>query len=259
MAEPRINTTNQLKQYIMRKLGYPAHTIEITDEQLDDAINDTIDDYLQFAYSGYNERYFPVRLIENVQEYLLPYDVYSVLGVYDNQMSMIGANMPSNLFSINQFIAADLYRPGVAKIDLVGYEMIQQLTASIDLVFAKKKTFDFNCVSKILHFHGQVNQDETVFIHVYRFLDLDSTPLTAGGNIHVEDNIYNERWVKRMCTARAMLQWGTNIGLKYQGSILPNGGNINGQGIIDRATADMEALTAELHDRYELPVDFMVG
>lgn len=259
MAEPKINTTNGLKQYILRKLGYPVHTIEITDEQLTDAIDDTIDDYCQYAYSGVMERYIPVSLVENIQDYLLPYDVVAVLGVYDANMSMIGSNLPSNLFSINQFIAADLYRPGVAKIDLIGYEMINQLTATIDLVFAKKKTFDYNSISKILHFYAQVTANENAIIHVYRKINLDTTELTAGSQIHAEDNIYNDRWVKRMCVAKSMLQWGKNIGLKYQGSVLPNGGSLNGQGIIDMANAEIQKLEEELHSSYELPPDFFIG
>lgn len=259
MAQPKINTTNGLKQYILRNLGVAGHTIELTDDNLTDAIDDTIDDFIMYAYAGTMERHIPVQLVAGVQEYLLPYDVMAVTTVNDANMTMIGANMPSNLFSINQFIAADLYKPGAAKIDLIGYEMINQMTSTIDLIFAKKKSFDFNSVSKILFLHGKVAEDEKVILTVYRNLDLDSTPLTAGVDIHAEDNIYNERWIKRMSTARAMKLWGINIGLKYQGSILPNGGNINGQGIIDRADKEIEALTLELHDTYRLPTDFFIG
>jgi len=256
--EPRIQTTNGLKQYILRKLGIFGHTVELTDENLEDAINDTVDDWLQYAYSGVNERYYPIQLVGGVQDYLLPYDVFSILACYDANMSSIGANLPSNLFSLNQFIAADLYRPGVAKIDLLGYVEIQMMTDSLDLVFGKKKTFDFNCVSKILHFHAQVPQDEKVILHCYRKLDLNQTPLSAGSTIDAEDNIYNERWVKRMAEARAMMQWGVNIGLKYQGSILPNGGQMNGQGIITMADQKIKELEQELQ-RYELPTDFFIG
>jgi hypothetical protein len=259
MASPRIQTLGGLKQYILRKLGYPLHQIEITDDQLDDAISDTLDDYTQCAYAGVTERFVGVQLLKGVQDYVLPYSVFAVLSVNDSTMSMIGANMPSNMFSLNQFIAADLYKPGVAKIDMVGYEMIQQMTASLDLIFAKKQTFDFNSISKILHIHGNITDDTKVVMQVYQKLELDTTPVSAGASTYEEEKIYDDKWVKRMCTARAKLQWGVNIGLKYQGSVLPNGGSINGQGIIDMATAEIEALTAELHDVYELPIDFFIG
>jgi hypothetical protein len=140
----RIQSVGGLKQYILRKLGYPLHQIEITDEQLQDAIEDTLDDYTQFAYAGFIERYVPMQLVAGIQNYVLPYPVFGVLGVYDGQGTMMGASQPSNLFSINQFIAADLYKPGVAKIDILGYELLNQMISTMDLVFSKKVTFDFN-------------------------------------------------------------------------------------------------------------------
>ena len=259
MATPKIKSTGELKQYILRKLGYPFHQIEISDEQLQDAIDDTLDDYVQFAYSGTIERYVPIQLLDGVQNYILPYSTFAVLSVNDANMSMIGANVPSNMFSLNQFIAADLYRPGVAKIDILGYELINQMTATLDMVFAKKISFDYNSISKILHLHAVPALDTKVIIQVYEKLDLKGTPVSAGASTYEEENIYNEPWIKRMATSRAKLQWGNNIGLKYQGSVLPNGGTINGQGVIDQGTAEIEALTAELHSIYELPIDFMIG
>lgn len=259
MASPKIKSLGELKQYILRKLGYPVHVIEITDEQLQDCIDDTLKDFTQVAYAGVIERYLPLTLLDGVQDYIMPYPIFAVLSVNDANMSMIGANMPSNMFSINQFIAADLYRPGVAKIDLIGYEQIQQMTATIDLIFGKKQTFDFNSVSKILHLHGVVTGTTKVIVQVYQKMDLETTPVSAGATRYEEENIYDERWFQRMCTARAKLQWGINIGLKYQGSVLPNGGNLNGQGIIDMATTEIENLTTELNDVYALPVDFFIG
>ena len=261
--QPKINSVNGLKQYVLRRLGHPVHQIEITDDQLQDAIDDTLDDYRMYAYSGVVERFLPIKLMKGIQEYLLPYSVFAVINVADANMSMLGASLPSNLFSINQFIAADLYRPGVAKIDLLGYDMINQLTAGMDIVFGRKKTFDFNSISKILYFHGTVMADENVFIQVYQKLDLEKTPdptLDQNAPVrYLEENVYNEPWIKRMTTARAKLQWGINIGLKYQGSVLPNGGTLNGQGIIDQAEAEIEKLTEELHTAYELPIDFFIG
>jgi hypothetical protein len=258
MATPKIQSVGGLKQYVLRKLGYPVHTIEITDEQLQDAIDDTLDDYLLFAYSGVQDRHVPIQFLDGVQDYVLPYNVFAVLSVNDANMSMMGAGQPSNLFSMNQFIAADLYRPGVAKIDLMGYELINQMTASMDIIFGKKQTFDYNSISKVLHLHATPHGDNKAVMQIYQKLDLTGTPI-SGSTRYEEENIYDDRWVKRMVTERARLQWGTNIGLKYQGSVLPNGGTINGQGIIEMAEKNIEALTTELHETYEMPTDFFVG
>lgn len=255
----RITSSNALKQYVLRKLGYPAHQIEVTDEQLDDCIYDALQLYTQKAYSGTLERYVPIQLIKGIQDYIMPYSVFSVLSVNDSQMSMIGANAPSNMFSINQFIAADLYKPGVAKIDIIGYELINQMTSTLDMVFAKKQTFDYNSISKILHLHATPAENANVIVNLYQKLELTTTPSSGGYVSYEEENIYDDRWFKSYVTALTKKQWGVNIGLKYQGSILPNGGTLNGQGILDSAETEIEKLLEELETTYTLPCDFMVG
>jgi len=130
---------------------------------------------------------------------------------------------------------------------------------SIDLIFGKKQTFDFNSISKILHLHGNVAENTNAIIQTYQKLDLETTPVSSGAFSYHEENIYNEKWIKRMAVARAMRQWGINIGLKYQGSVLPNGGSINGEGIITMGETQIEKLLAELDSDFTLPIDFFVG
>lgn len=262
MAEPKIYSRSVLKQYMLKKLGAPVVNIEITDDQLDIAIDDTIEDYTQNAYAGVVERYIPTTLLEGVHDYILPYDIFAVLAVHSVSLLGIGTGgqgaVASNMFSLNQFVAADLYKPGVAKIDMIGYEMINEMIETMNIVFSSRVSFDFNSVTKVLHVPSENISDPKCILQVYRKLDLTRTsdPLSAGR--YLEENIYDERWVKRMCTARAQAQWGRNL-MKYSGSVLPNGGSLNAQWIYDEGKAEVERLTQELQDMYVLPIDFMVG
>ena len=268
MALPRISSKDALKSYILRQLGGDANNIELTDDNLEDSISDTLDDYLPRAYSGVIERYIPVQLLDGIQDYQLPYPVFAVIGVHDSTGTMMGTSMPANLFSMNQFIAADLYRPGAAKIDVMGYELINQMVSTLDLIFAKKLTFDYNSITKKLHLFATPAVDTKVIIHTYQKLDMESTPVTSttydvSGNPiysvrYQEENIYNERWIKRMAVAKAQLQWGKNL-QKYTGSILPNGGTLNGEFIYTEAKDMIEKCMTELHEEFELPTDFFVG
>jgi hypothetical protein len=260
MAEPKIYSVTLLKEYILKKLGSPVINIEITDEQLQLAIDDALDDYMPRAYSGVQERYLPIKLIEGVSDYILPYNIFAVVEVATQQMAGIGQGLPSNMFSLNQFIAADLYRPGMAKIDLLGFEMINEMVASLEVIFSNRHTYDFNSISKILHIHGNLPQDTPAIIKVFEKMDLTATPMPAVNGIgrYAEENIYNERWIKRMSTARAQKQWGWNL-IKYNGSVLPNGGTLNGQFIYDNAEVAIDKCMEELHLEFELPTDFFVG
>ena len=258
MAEPKIYSVLQLKDYILKELGSPVVNIEITDDQLQLAIDDTLDDYLPRAYSGVQERYIPIKLVEGVNDYILPYSVFAVIEVNTQQLAGIGQGLPSNMFSLNQFIAADLYRPGMAKIDLLGFEMINEMVASLEVIFSNRQTFDFNSISKILHIHARLPQDEPAILKVYQKLDLAGTPMDNQQGRYAEENIYNERWIKRMCIAKAKKQWGWNL-IKYQGSVLPNGGTLNAEKIYEEGKLEIEQYMKELHEEFELPTDFFIG
>ena len=172
MSEPKIHSVDGLKSYILKKLGSPVVNVELTDDQLQLVIDDTLDDYIPRAYSGVQEKYVPIKLLAGIQDYLLPYDTFAVIEVNTQNSSSFAQGSVSNLFSMNQFIAADLYRPGMAKIDMLGFEMINEMVASLDVIFSKKETFDYNSISKILHIHSKIDADTPAIIKSFEKLDL---------------------------------------------------------------------------------------
>ena len=255
MSVPYVKSINELKQFILRHLGSPVVEIEITDDQLTDCITETIDEYLPVAYSGVVERHIPITLLPGYNEYILPYSVFVVTGIHSVDMQGIGNSVPSNLFSINNFIAADLYKPGTAKIDLIGYEAINEMISTMNLMFSRKISYDFNSISKVLHLFAE-NNGENIIIQCFKKLDIEGTPVSGGK--YAEENIYNERWIRDMAVAKSQLQWGKNI-LKYSGSILPNGGTLNGDFIYNEAKEAIDKLMVRLQEEYTLPIDFMTG
>jgi hypothetical protein len=259
---PKIQSKGQLKEYILRKLGSPVINIEITDEQLDDAIDDTIEYFFKNGgIGGMLERYVPITLLKGVQNYILPYDVYAVMAVHSTEMGGIANSAPSNIFSINQFIASDLYR-GSGKIDLLTYEMTNQMLATLNIVFTRKITFDYNCISRVLNlFEIPTLDHENVMLHVYRRNIPYYEPNPAFRNDPTESeeieftNLYNELWIRKMSTERARLQWADNLS-KYAGSQLPDGLNLDVPTIMNRANESILKLEEEFE---ELPVDFMIA
>ena len=72
-----------------------------------------------------------------------------------------------------------------------------------------------------------------------------------------ENNVYDIKWIKQMAVEKSRYQWATNM-MKYSGSVLPNGGNLNVDGILNEAKENMEKLRDSL-DSYSLPPDFFCG
>lgn len=255
---PRIQTKKQFKDYILRQLGSPVVNIEITDDQLDDVIDNALELFMQQAYSGVVERFVKLDIVEGQQSYMLPYDTFAILEIKGYEMGGIANTVPSNIFSMSQFIASDLYR-GVGKIDLLSYEITNEFLATLDLMFSKKFTFDFNCVSKELFLYEKPPINQPVLVHTY----LKNVPTYVNnpivGQPPIEGtNLYNELIVKNLATAYARRQWADNL-MKYNGSALPNGLVIDVPSISARAEADILKYETEIEEVYSLPCDWMIG
>lgn len=251
--QPRIKSKAELTQYILRKLGAPVINIEVTPEQIDDAIADTLEDFLPRAYSGMNERFVGLQLIAGQTEYTLPYAVYAVLGIWNNNIGDFSTSS-TDMFSANQFIAADIFGGNLKNVDMLTYSLTQAHIETMGLVFGKRITFDFNCTTKKLYVHEPPKTNFFTVMQYYIQTELNEDP----GTQQELSNLYDNRWIKRMATERTRYQWGENLS-KYQGSVLPNGMTLNGEGIKATADANMEKLMQELHDEWELPVDFFIG
>lgn len=268
---PKIYSKTKLKEYIFRKLGHPVVNIEITEDQLDDVIAEVLDTFIPRAYSGTYESYIPLTIQPAIQSIQLPFDVFAVLDVASSSIGGIGTSGASpsvNPFHINQFIAADL-NTGTGKVDMISYEMTFQMIATMNLLMGKRIMFEFNTHSRFLNLHDTITSPTSVFLKVFRrlipkeSLQLNpnynpADPLSPQHILVEETNIYDNIWVRNMSVEKARLQWSVNM-MKYEGSVLPNGGSINVSGIRDMAEHKIETLMNELYNEWELPADFMIG
>jgi hypothetical protein len=259
----KVPTKASLKQYILAKLGSPVIQIELTDEQLDFCIDDTMEMYYQTATGGMLERYIPIQLLTGIQSYVLPNDIFSVLDVHSVRYGGISHSAPANIFSINQYVASDLYR-GSGKIDLLTYELTNNMLASLELILTKKHSFDFSPANRTIHLFEIPKGDENVVLQVYRRnvpVDVPNPDYTIGGTepeFIESSNIYSEMIVRKIATEKARYQWATNL-LKYSGSQLPNGLQLNVDGILAESKENLTKYEEELHQRWSTPVDFFIG
>ena len=255
---PRIQTKQHLRDYILRQLGSPVVNIEITQDQLDDAIDNALELFMTNAFSGVVEKYLTLSVEAGKQEYELPYDVYAILKVMNKSKTGFASGSTDNIFSMGQYIASDLYR-GLGKVNLLSYELTNQLIATIDDMFNVKVSYDFNVVSKILRLHEIPTADETMMLHCYVKNVPTYTTNPVQGEPDIEStNIYNELIVRNLATSYGRRQWADNLS-KYAGSALPNGLNIDVPTLMNRANEDVLKYETELHECYEIPPMFIVG
>lgn len=252
-SSPIIRTRQDLRNYVKRQLGWPVINIEIHDSQIEDAINEAHAEFIPYAYDGVNLKYLPLEITDATGVYTLPYNVQSVTGVYITDNVDFQATY-SDMFSINYYLANDILRGGIGKIDLVTIELTQQFVETMGIVFGKKISWDYNAITKELTIIAQPYQWEgskKVFLEYYRSIDYDP----KSTDVHY---IYDVKWIQQYASALARRQWAYNM-MKYEGSVLPNGLTLNATGILQEAKEAITELKEQLHDEWEYPVDFFVG
>ena len=76
-----LTTKDQLKSYILRQLGNGVNRIELTDAQLDDAIDNAITYFEQEVDGGVEEKILIIPIMEGLQEYYLAPEVMGIMEV----------------------------------------------------------------------------------------------------------------------------------------------------------------------------------
>lgn len=255
---PLLQTKQDLATYILAQLGDGVLNVELTDAQIYFAIDNAVELYMQNAYSGTIERFSPLQIVAGQVDYILPYEVFAIISIRTQEMGGITNSAPSNIFSMNQFIASDLYK-GSGRIDLLTYETTNELLSTLDIMFSKKVTFDFNCISKVLHLFEIPIASETAMVQCYIKNVPTYTTNTVSGEPDIESsNIYNELILRNLATSYARKQHAINL-LKYEGSVLPNGLTLNASAILSLANEEVIKYEEQLINMYSLLPDFYIG
>lgn len=249
-----ITCREDLKNYCLRKLGYPALQINVTPEQIEDRIDDAIEVYWEFHHEGSYLDFVSRPLTQqeiDTKEFEVGEWVYQVLGVMMLGNEYSDFNLEYQAFMQNlgtQFmIMGDGYPPGGG---LSSYTVSQSYLSMVRDFFSREKRIQFNQQHNKIRIHSSMDPfkaGDYLVLEVYRFSDPNTYRQT-----------WNDPWLKEYTTALIKKQWGQNM-LKYSGFTLPSGITLNGRDIYQDALTEIEQLEADLFSKKSTPPDFFVG
>ena len=239
----KINTKESLISYIRRKLGEPILRVELTDDHLDDIIDEVITKFSEFAYDGQDIRHMLIPIFSGVKEYKLDSRISSVMNLKVKrtgvQFNIIeGFSIPAGYNVVSSNLADTL--------KVSDFETTLAKMSYYDYLFDLVPNYSFNSNNKLLVFHEDMSAYDKAIIEVA----LEYEPAS-------NDMIFNHPWIKDMCVAEAKIQWGTNTG-KYSGSLI-NGMSINYENIKSDGKEDRDRLNEELLSRWSPPLGVVVG
>ena len=280
MAKPA--SRQELIDYSLRQLGAPVLEINISDEQVDDLVDDALQYFQERHFDGIERMYLKYQFTQgdidrgrakgttevgivtttgtstNISGYgtttsnfyetsnfiQVPETVVGIEKIFKFDTSSISGGM----FSIKyQLFLNDLYF--FNSVELLQYQMTKRYLEDIDFLLTTDKQIRFNKRQDRLYLDidwSSVSAGEFLVIDCYRTLDPNDYA-----------RVFNDSFLKRYFTANLKRQWGQNL-IKFQGVKLPGGVELNGRQIYDDAMNDLTIIREQMSNTYEIPpLDFI--
>lgn len=253
MATP--TSRSQLKDYCLRKLGFPVIDINVDDDQLEDRIDDALQKFRDYHYDGTEEIYLAhaVTAGDVSNNYITVADsiigVSRVLPISSGSISS-DSQQGFNIFDINyQIRLNDFYN--LLSSSYTYYVIAREHLAMLDMIITGELPFKYNKkVNQI-----QIQMDWANRVAVGDYLAFEAVRIVDPDTYN---KVFNDSWLKEYTTALFKEQWGSNL-KKYGNFVLPGGMVINGQQIYDEAVVELKELDEKLRDVYESPPQMLVG
>lgn len=253
MATP--TSRSELKDYCLRKLGFPVIDINVDDDQLEDRIDDALAKFRDFHYDGTESIYLAIKADGTLAAnnyYDLPNNIIGVTRVLPVTGQSISSNAASgfNIFDINyQIRLNDFYN--LTSSSYVYYYIAREHLEMLNMITVGEIPFEYNRKVNRLQLHSKISNkatsDDYIVLEAFRIVDAATYT-----------KVFNDQWLKEYTTALFKHQWGSNI-TKYSNYTLPGGLVVNGDKIYADAVQEIATLEEKLRDTYEAPPAMFVG
>ena len=271
MAIPSSKAT--LKTYCLRALGFGVIDINVSDDQVDDRLDEALQYFAQYHYDGIEKMYLKYQVTadditraatnttttatDSVDNTVtasfgegngfipMPQSVVSVLNIFP-----FSDKTTNNMFDIRyQLRLNDLY--DFSSTSIIHYDMTMKHLDMLEHMLVGEKPVRFNQHQNRLYIDmdwaNDVSTGEYLIIECYRKIDPDSFT-----------DIFDDIYLKRYATALIKRQWGANLS-KFSGVAMLGGVTMNGETIFSQAQEELQRLEEQIQLSFETPIDYMVG
>lgn len=247
MANP--NSRETLKQYCLRRLGFPVIKINVDDDQLEDRIDDALQKYKKYHFDGTELLYVPHQITaNNVSDKFITID--PMIERITRLAPLNGYGAVNNMFNFDyQFRLNDMQ--SLINLPITNYVITMQQLQMLQDIFVGDLTFEFNVHTRKLWINigwgKEIQETDWILAECYIIV-----------NPEVYKTVYNDGWLKEYTTELFRRQWGENM-MKFGNLELPGGIILNGKDTFDIASERIKELEEDLENKYQAPPFFIVG
>jgi len=230
MAQPV--TREQFKDHILRKIGAPVLQINVSEEQVEDRVDEALSFWNDYHYNGSQSVYLKHQITETDKDngyILLPENLLGISKVFPLQT---GGSAGTGFFNVQyQFVLNNI--SDIVGYDIQNYYMTMQHLEFMNEILVGKPLVRYNKhVNKLFI---DVNQNKLVLgdyviVEAYDVIDTGEYPA-----------VWSDRWLQNYATVLVREQWGSNL-IKFTGVQLLGGVQFNGELIFQDARADRERM-----------------
>lgn len=236
------------RKFILRQLGDGVTRVNVSDEQVDDAIDFALRKGADYHFDFSSELFFQVAITDSIKAaggFALPSNVLGAVEIFDLSSTFMGGDIFNAQY---QFVLNNIWEWQSGS--LMPYFMAFQHLQFIEEILVGKQAIRYNRYENFLYVDmdwTKIDDGAFMVVKCYQVLD----PNTYVG-------IWADTWLIKYATACLKKTWGTIL-KKYDGMEMPGGMKFNGQGTYDEAIAELKELDDQLLDTYSLPNVMMIG
>ena len=250
MANPTSRAT--LIDYCKRRLGDPVIEINVDEDQVEDRIDEALQYYQEFHSDATVRTYLKHQITSSdvTNEYIsLSNNILFVSKMFPLTSSFQNSR---NFFDIKyQMMLNDIADLMNFAGDLAYYEQMQQYLSLLDMKLNGQPQVQFARKQNRLYIFGDfadndIKAGDYIVAEVYTIIDPET-----------HTSVYNDMFLKEYTTALIKQQWGMNL-IKFRGTKLPGGIELNGREIYDDGVREIEELRSRMMMDFETPpLDFI--
>jgi hypothetical protein len=230
MAQPA--SREEFKDYILRKIGAPVIQINVSDEQVEDRVDEAISFWRDYHYNGSQLIYLKHVLTEEDVErgYVkLPERLLGISKIFDIDTSI---STGTGIFNVQyQFVLNNLT-------DITGYSIQNYWMTMSHLEFLQ----EWLVGRPLIRYNKHVNK---------LYIDAGKASLRAGSYIIIEaydiidpdeySDVWADRWLQNYASVLVREQWGLNL-TKFSNMQLVGGVSFNGEQILADARQERQTM-----------------
>lgn len=240
------------KAYIRALLGEPVIDLNVTEFQVDIAVDEALKYYRDYHYLGSWRAFYIYELTEQDianRYFTLPDEIIGVVNVYDST-DVGGMGINTNLYSGAWQLNYDMiFNQGMATGSFLSYYSNKSYFDLLNSLIVGMKSIRFNMhMNEVYIDNSWVNYKAgtKIILDCWQTVDPDANP-----------KVWSDRWLIRYAAAKVKRQMGENLA-KFD-TTLPGGVKVNYERIIAESQAEISAMETEMLRDYSEPPRDMIG